>query len=102
MKSSGNKYVYCRPCNLASFQSVRECAKLIQEKEDRIDGLVNNAGVMFAPKSVTEDGMEIHWSVNHLGHFLLTKLLENQLENGGRVLFMVNLGNLNFPALLFC
>ncbi len=64
---------------------------MITEKEKVIDGLVNNAGVMFAPKSVTEDGIEVHWGVNHLGHFLLTKLLEDSLENGGRVLFMVNL-----------
>ena len=88
---SGNKYVYCRPCDLASLKSVRTCAKLIQEKEDRIDGLVNNAGIMFAPRSYTEDGIESHWAVNHLGHFLLTRLLTPQLENGGRVIFMVNL-----------
>ena len=88
---SGNKYVYCRPCDLASLKSVRTCAKLIQEKEDRIDGLVNNVGIMFAPRSYTEDGIESHWAVNHLGHFLLTRLLTPQLENGGRVIFMVNL-----------
>ena len=88
---SGNKYVYCRPCDLASLKSVRNCAKLIQEKEDRIDGLVNNAGIMFAPRSYTEDGIESHWAVNHLGHFLLTRLLTPQLQNGGRVIFMVNL-----------
>jgi len=87
---SGNKFVYCRPCDLASLQSVRACAKLIQEKEDRIDGLINNAGIMFAPRSYSRDGIEIHWAVNHLGHFLLTRLLTPQLV-GGRVLFMVNL-----------
>lgn len=84
------RYIYCRPCDLASLKSVRECAQMIKDKEEIIDGLVNNAGVMFAPKSTTEDGMEIHWGVNHLGHFLLTKLLSDRLENG-RVLFMVNL-----------
>ena len=87
---SGNKFVYCRPCDLGSLQSVRNCAKLIQEKEDRIDGLVNNAGIMFAPRSYTSDGIESHWAVNHLGHFLLTRLLREQLV-GGRVLFMVHL-----------
>ena len=86
-----SRYVYCRPCDLASFKSIRECAKTIQAKEDRIDGLINNAGVMFAPRSFTVDGIETHWSVNHLGHYLLTRLLSDQLENGGRVLYMVNM-----------
>ena len=85
------RYVYCRPCDLASFNSIRECAKMIQSKEDRIDGLVNNAGIMYAPRGFTVDGIETHWSVNHLGHYLLTRLLSDQLENGGRVIYMVNL-----------
>lgn len=64
---------------------------MIKEKEPRIDGLVNNAGIMFAPRAFTEDGIESHWGVNHLGHILLTRLLTDLLEPGGRVLFMVNL-----------
>ena len=40
---------------------------MIQSKEDRIDGLINNAGIMFAPRGFTVDGIETHWSVNHLG-----------------------------------
>jgi retinol dehydrogenase-12 len=64
---------------------------MIKETENKIDGLVNNAGVMFAPRSYTEDGIETHWAVNHLSHFLLTRLLTDRLENGGRVLFMTHL-----------
>ena len=48
------------------------------------------SGVMFAPRSFSEDGIETHWAVNHLGHYLLTRLLSNNLA-GGRVLYMVNL-----------
>ena len=82
VRDSKNKYVYCRPCDLASFQSITKCAQNISE--ERIDGLLNNAGVMFAPRSFTADGIETHWAVNHLGHFLLTRLLSDRLKNGGR------------------
>lgn len=40
-----------------------------------IDGLINQAGLMFNPFEVTEDGFEMHLQVNYLGHFLLTALL---------------------------
>lgn len=41
----------------------------------QINILVNNAGVMMCPLSQTEDGFEMHFGTNHLGHFLLTMLL---------------------------
>ena len=82
------RYVYCRPCDLASFKSIRNCAKDIEE--ERIDGLINNAGIMYAPRQITEDGFEVHWSVNHLGPYLLTRLLTEKLI-GGRILYMINL-----------
>ncbi len=61
--------------NLASLDSVRAFADRFKAKHNRLDILVNNAGVMMPPKSVTEDGFELQWGVNHLGHFLLTSLL---------------------------
>lgn len=87
---TGNKFVYCRPCDLASHQSVRECAENLPE--DTIDGLINNAGVMCAPRSYSKDGIETHWAVNHLGHYLLTRLLYDRLAKGeGRVAYLMNL-----------
>ena len=74
------------------MKSVRDCAKMVQEKESKVDALYNNAGVMFIPKSFTQDGIETHWSTNHLGHYLLTRLLTNELINGGKVIYMVDLG----------
>ncbi|KAK5981854.1 hypothetical protein GCK32_018483, partial [Trichostrongylus colubriformis] len=63
-------------CDLADFSSVRECANEILKAEDKIDILINNAGVMFYPKyEKTVDGHEMTWQSNHLGHFLLTHLL---------------------------
>lgn len=72
--------------NLASLKSVRECAELLLEKEDKIDFLINNAGVFACPDWKTEDGFEMQFGVNHLGHFLLTELLmpllRKSAENG--------------------
>ncbi|KAJ3639754.1 hypothetical protein Zmor_003094 [Zophobas morio] len=61
--------------DLSSLSSVRLFAKALLESENRIDLLVNNAGVMMCPRSRTEDGFEMQLGTNHLGHFLLTMLL---------------------------
>lgn len=60
--------------DLSSLKSVKQCSDLLL-KEERINLLVNNAGVMMCPLSKTEDGFEQHFGSNHLGHFLLTLLL---------------------------
>jgi NAD(P)-dependent dehydrogenase (short-subunit alcohol dehydrogenase family) len=56
---------------------------------------MNNAGVMALPYSRTAEGYEIQFGTNHMGHFLLTKLLLPVLEDGGRV---VNLGSVGHNA----
>uniref|UniRef100_A0A1B6EAX4 Retinol dehydrogenase 13 n=1 Tax=Clastoptera arizonana TaxID=38151 RepID=A0A1B6EAX4_9HEMI len=61
--------------DLSSLASVRECAKKILDTEPNIHLLINNAGVMACPKSTTDDGFEMQFGVNHLGHFLFTSLL---------------------------
>lgn len=70
-----NKYVYCRKCDLASQSSIREFVKTFKKEHKKLDILINNAGVMRCPKSLTEDGIEMQLGVNHMGHFLLTNLL---------------------------
>jgi NAD(P)-dependent dehydrogenase (short-subunit alcohol dehydrogenase family) len=61
--------------DLASLRSVREAAEKILSQHQRIDILVNNAGVMACPERETEDGFEMQFGVNHLGHYALTSLL---------------------------
>lgn len=66
--------------NLSALPSVRAFATLLQSRYARLDGLVNNAGVMRTPEGRTKDGFETNFGVNYLGHFLLTKLLTDLLK----------------------
>jgi NAD(P)-dependent dehydrogenase (short-subunit alcohol dehydrogenase family) len=68
------------PLNISDNSSVRWVAKTINSSIDRLDVLVNNAGVM-AIKDYTKsaDGFEMHFASNHLGHFLLTNLLMSNI-----------------------
>ncbi|EFO17715.1 oxidoreductase [Loa loa] len=62
--------------DLARFATIRKFSDEIKREVGKIDILVNNAGIMFYPKfELTEDGHEITWQTNYLGHFLLTELL---------------------------
>jgi NAD(P)-dependent dehydrogenase (short-subunit alcohol dehydrogenase family) len=61
--------------DLGSLASVREAAERILASDERIDVLVNNAGVMGIPERKTVDGFELQFGVDHLGHFALTALL---------------------------
>ena len=66
--------------DLASLQSVRDFSTKILEEEAHIDLLINNAGVMIPPYTLTKDGFELQFGVNHLGHFLLTNLLLERIK----------------------
>lgn len=61
--------------DLASFASIRESAKVFMEQSDRLDILLLNGGIMSVPPGTTDDGYEIQFGTNHMGHALLTKLL---------------------------
>ena len=61
--------------DLCSLASVREFAKQFLARYNRLDFLINNAGIMVPPYSKTEDGFESQMGVNYFGHFLLTGLL---------------------------
>ncbi|KAF9884471.1 hypothetical protein FE257_001732 [Aspergillus nanangensis] len=63
------------PLDLTSFASIRAAAAKFTSECDRLDLLVLNAGTMANPPDLTKEGFEIQLGTNHIGHFLLTKLL---------------------------
>ena len=75
MEKSGSQDVDLMLCDLASLSSIRQFAKDFQERYSNLHILINNAGVITPKRYTTEDGFELQFGVNHLGHFLLTGLL---------------------------
>jgi NAD(P)-dependent dehydrogenase (short-subunit alcohol dehydrogenase family) len=71
-----------RLLDLADLDSVREFAGALQRDAVALDVLVNNAGVMFPPRSLTRQGFESQFATNHLGHFALTGLLFDTIRRG--------------------
>jgi len=70
-----------RKLKLDSLESVKEFAQGILKDYKSLDILINNAGVMACPFSLTQDGFEIQMGVNHFGHFALTGLLMPLLKS---------------------
>jgi NAD(P)-dependent dehydrogenase (short-subunit alcohol dehydrogenase family) len=68
------------PLDLASLASIGQASETIRSSHDRIDILLNNAGVMGIPERQTADGFEMQFGTNHLGHFVLTALLAPALS----------------------
>jgi NAD(P)-dependent dehydrogenase (short-subunit alcohol dehydrogenase family) len=66
--------------DLADLASVRKCASELLDRHDRLDVLVDNAGLILSQRTVTTDGFETTFGVNHLGHFCLTTLLLDRLR----------------------
>ncbi|NJD57969.1 MAG: short-chain dehydrogenase [Anaerolineales bacterium] len=93
--------------DLASLNSIRSFADEFKSRYDRLDVLVNNAGIMMVPYRQTEDGFEAQFGTNHLGHFALTGLLIDLLEKtpGSRVVNISSgghrMGNMDFNNLLY-
>ena len=92
---SPNAAVTVQELDLASLASVHKAADELRAAHPRIDLLVNNAGVMTVDKASTEDGFELQFGTNHLGHFALTGLLlDNMLGvDGSRVVTMSSPGH---------
>ncbi|MBP7081727.1 MAG: SDR family oxidoreductase [Rhodocyclaceae bacterium] len=64
--------VTCMQLDLSSLKSVRAFATAFAEKYSRLDLLINNAGIMMPPYSLSEDGFESQFAANYIGHFALT------------------------------
>jgi NAD(P)-dependent dehydrogenase (short-subunit alcohol dehydrogenase family) len=91
--------------DLASLDSVRAAAEQIRASHERLDLLINNAGLMFPPYGTTADGFELQFGTNHLGHFALTGLLLDRMlpVPGSRVVTISSnghrTGRINFADL---
>ena len=70
-----NALLEVAPLDLADLSSVREFAAGFAASDRALDLLINNAGIMAAPRRLTKDGFESQFGTNHLGHFALTGLL---------------------------
>ena len=80
--------------DLSDLASVRRAAEEVARANDRIDGLINNAGIMQTPQMKTQDGFELQLGTNHLGHFLWTSRLIDRVEAAaGRVVVVASIAH---------
>ncbi|WP_051367941.1 oxidoreductase [Hamadaea tsunoensis] len=81
--------------DLASLAAVRDAAEQFRAGHSRLDLLINNAGVIHPGYARTEDGFELHFGTNHLGHFAFTGLLLDRLlaTPGSRVVTVSSSGH---------
>lgn len=77
---SGHDAIEMILCDLARLGDVKRAAEEFKRTHTRLDILANNAGAMFNESTLTEDGHEITFAVNHLAHFLLTTSLIDLLQ----------------------
>ncbi len=87
--------VQLQELDLTSLDSIRAAANDLRSDHESIDLLINNAGVMFTPKSTTKDGFELQFGTNHLGHFALTNLLLDRVlaAPGSRIVTVSSQGH---------
>lgn len=91
--------------DLSDLSSVQAAAAEIRERYQKLDGLINNAGIMQTPQTKTVDGFELQLATNHLGHFLFAGLLFDLVENAeGRIVVVCSIahkyGQMNFDDLM--
>lgn len=79
--------------DLASLKSVCAAADALLAKGERFDLVIANAGVMACPKSFTEDGFEMQFGTNHLGHFVFVNRIAPLLNPGGRFVSLASSGH---------
>ncbi|TQS37354.1 hypothetical protein Golomagni_02175 [Golovinomyces magnicellulatus] len=92
-------------CDLADLDDVTSCARDFLSREKRLDILILNAGIMASEAATTKQGYEIQFGTNHVGHFLLTKLLLPTLEETAklpasrvRIVSVASVGHFNAPG----
>ncbi|MBN1649194.1 MAG: SDR family oxidoreductase [Spirochaetales bacterium] len=105
-EATGSGLVQLMQLDLADLESVRGFAGQFSSRHKRLDVLINNAGLMVATRRVSNDGYELQFAVNHLGHFLLTALLFDTIRKSGdgRIINVTSsahrLGRIDFDNLM--
>lgn len=86
--------------DLSSQESIRKAADEVNALPEHIDILINNAGTMATPYSVTKEGLELQFGTNHVGHFLFTNLVlsKQELGRGVKVVNVSSLGHKRGPV----
>jgi NAD(P)-dependent dehydrogenase (short-subunit alcohol dehydrogenase family) len=106
-RRSGSNRVEFLVCDFESQRQVRRLAEAFHARHDSLHLLVNNAGAVFAKRTLTEDGMEATFAVNHLSYFLLTHLLLDLLMKSApaRIVNVASVahyrGTMDFDDLMF-
>ncbi|MCR9137817.1 MAG: oxidoreductase [Alphaproteobacteria bacterium] len=104
-RQSPGAEIAVRQLDLSDLQSVSAFADAFSKEYDRLDVLINNAGIMMCPYAKTKDGFEIQMGTNHLGHFALTGHLLPFLKQtrDSRIVNLASIahkgGNLDFSDL---
>lgn len=83
LKENPQAKVTSMQLDLGSFQSIRKFATDYKATGQPLHLLINNAGVMACPKTLTAEGLEMQFGTNHVGHFLLTTLLLDVIKSSG-------------------
>lgn len=93
-QKSGSQSVDYLICDQASLAEVRKLADTINAKYDKIDVLVNNAGLYTSDRELSKDGIEMMFAVNHLSHFLLTDLVLDKIKAAkGRIVSVASVAH---------
>jgi NAD(P)-dependent dehydrogenase (short-subunit alcohol dehydrogenase family) len=92
LRTHGDAPVDVHIADLASLDQVRDVAREIAERHEKIDVLVSNAGVYRLRRAVTVDGYEETFAVNHLAPFLLVNLLRDRITASGTRVVVVASG----------
>lgn len=85
--------------DLASNASVRKAAAEVKTLTNKLDILINNAGIMALPNfEESKDGIELQFASNHIGHFLLTNLLMDEIIAAGPDSRIINVSSLGYMS----
>ena len=104
--TTNNKNIRMLKCDLASFESIRNCCKEFKSKYDKLHVLINNAGVWDFKRRESKDGIENIFATNYLAPFLMTNLLIDILKKSSpshiiNVTSGMHYGTINFDDIEF-